>query len=84
MDIAENLETDGGDLQYDNGDEYIGPYHIHPQNGPMVGARHTSKPHAYLYWQTKEQYRPEGLVSGGGGSGGSGGGSGGSGGGGGY
>jgi hypothetical protein len=62
MDIAENLETDGGDLQYDNGEEYIGPYHIHPQNGPMEGARHTSKPHAYLYWQTKEQYRPEGLV----------------------
>jgi len=62
MEIAENLETDGDDLQWDNGSEYIGPYHVHPHHGPMAGRRHTSKSHSYLYWQTKERYRPEGLV----------------------
>ena len=34
------LNTTGGELFYENGVEYIGPYHIHPDKGPMVGAQH--------------------------------------------
>tara|TARA_R100000030_G_scaffold81330_1_gene64075 strand:- start:811 stop:1902 length:1092 start_codon:yes stop_codon:yes gene_type:complete len=45
--LIENLYTDGGEYLLD-GQEYIGPYHIHPDNGPMVGAQHIDQPHAYL------------------------------------
>ena len=42
------LNTTGGELYYENGAEYIGPYHIHPEKGPMVGAEHIPEPHALL------------------------------------
>ena len=42
------LNTTGGELYYENGVEYIGPYHIHPEKGPMVGAQHVPEPHALL------------------------------------
>ena len=45
----ENLFTDG--TEYKNkrtGEIYIGPYHIHPNKGPMVGATHVSSPHDFL------------------------------------
>jgi len=42
------LNTTGGELYYENGAEYIGPYHIHPEKGPMVGAQHVPEPHALL------------------------------------
>ena len=45
----ENLYTDG--TEYKNkrtGEIYIGPYHIHPNKGPMVGATHVSSPHDFL------------------------------------
>ncbi len=45
-----NLHTNGGELYYSNGKEYIGPYHIHPSKGPMVGAEHTEAPHDNLYY----------------------------------
>ena len=37
-------------LYYKNqpGREYVGPYHIHPSKGPMVGAEHTTTPHEAL------------------------------------
>ena len=41
------LYSPGDQLTYDNGDEYIGYYHIH-ENRPMVGRYHTNKPHKYL------------------------------------
>ena len=44
------LVTKGGELYYENGSEYTGPYHIHPDKGPMVGAQHISEPHAQLYY----------------------------------
>lgn len=41
------LYTPGDQLTLENGDEYVGYYHIHV-NRPMVGKFHTEKPHAYL------------------------------------
>jgi hypothetical protein len=42
------LNTTGGELYYEDGREYIGTYHIHPEKGPMVGSEHISEPHALL------------------------------------
>ena len=42
------LYTSGGEFLLPNGDDYVGFYHIHPNQGPMVGARHTPTPHALL------------------------------------
>lgn len=47
--IEENLYTSGNEYKTKDGREYIGPYHIHPDKGPMVGANHISIPHDYLY-----------------------------------
>ncbi len=47
--IQENLSTPGGKYKTSNGKEYIGPYHIHPEKGPMVGSTHIAAPHDYLY-----------------------------------
>ena len=47
--IQENLYTSGGEFRLrDTGQEYIGAYHIHPDKGPMVGAKHVPYTHAYL------------------------------------
>ena len=46
----ENLRTEGGELYYGDGNEYIGEYHIHPIQGPMVGAQHINGPHDKLYY----------------------------------
>lgn len=48
--VQENLSTNGGELYYGDGVEYVGLYHIHPLQGPMVGATHTMVPHAKLYY----------------------------------
>lgn len=48
--IQNNLLTSGGELYFADGKEYIGPYHIHPSVGPMVGAEHTSLKHEKLYY----------------------------------
>ena len=47
------LNTTGGELFYENGVEYIGPYHIHPEKGPMVGAEHVPEPHALLKYSNE-------------------------------
>ena len=47
---SKGLFTDGGELYYENGREYIGPYHIHPDKGPMVGAEHVQQQHDTLVW----------------------------------
>ena len=46
--VQENLNTNGGEYLLPNGKEYIGPYHIHPTKGAMVGATHISSPHSKL------------------------------------
>ena len=43
-----NLYTKGGEYRLPDGREYIGAYHIHPSDGPMVGAVHSKKPHDFL------------------------------------
>jgi len=48
--IQNNLLTSGGELYFADGKEYIGPYHIHPSSGPMVGAEHKSVKHDKLYY----------------------------------
>jgi hypothetical protein len=48
--LQENLNTDGGELYFVNGDEYIGAYHIHPLEGPMEGATHTDQNHSRLFY----------------------------------
>jgi len=45
----ENLFTRGGEYLTEQGKNYIGPYHIHPDKGPMIGAKHVSSPHGFLY-----------------------------------
>ena len=42
-----------GELTYLDGTEYLGPYHVHPLNGPMVGAFHRSEPHEKLLFVDK-------------------------------
>ena len=41
--------TNGGEYQLANGQEYIGPYHIHPNKGPMVGSKHVNAAHESLF-----------------------------------
>ena len=48
--VQEDLFTNGGELYYGTGAEYQGPYHIHPMQGPMVGAKHPPYPHPKLYY----------------------------------
>jgi len=43
------LTTQGGELYYESGGEYIGPYHLH-EGKPMVGPTHTKEPHATLVY----------------------------------
>lgn len=45
-----NLYTEGNELYYEDGTEYIGEYHIHPIEGPMVGATHVQEQHDKLYY----------------------------------
>lgn len=48
-DIEENLYTDGTEYKIrGTGQVYKGPYHIHPDKGPMVGAKHIRRKHDYL------------------------------------
>jgi len=46
--VQENLYTAGGEYELPDGTEFIGDYHIHPVQGPMVGATHSSGAHASL------------------------------------
>ena len=48
-DIQEDLFTDGTEfINRRTKLIYRGPYHIHPEKGPMVGAKHIQRKHDYL------------------------------------
>jgi len=47
--VQENLFTDGSEYALINGTPYTGEYHIHPDKGPMVGAKHITETHASLF-----------------------------------
>jgi hypothetical protein len=47
--VQTHLNTNGEELYYADGTEYIGSYHIHPIEGPMEGATHELKSHNKLY-----------------------------------
>tara|TARA_R100001591_G_scaffold112115_1_gene124287 strand:+ start:1473 stop:2342 length:870 start_codon:yes stop_codon:yes gene_type:complete len=47
--VQENLFTEGGEFMIKGTNiEYIGKYHVHPDKGPMVGAKHSNIPHSLL------------------------------------
>ena len=51
-----------GIVGFINGEPYYGPFHIHPQTGlKMVGAAHTTAPHAIIY-DTPAQSRGSNVV----------------------
>ena len=45
--IQSNLFTKGGEYLL-NGENYVGPYHIHPDKGAMAGAQHIPQTHYFL------------------------------------
>ncbi len=59
----QGLVTQGGELYYENGKEYVGPYHVHPENGPMVGAVHVEVSHKKLFYASNLQNPNEYLGS---------------------
>ncbi len=47
--LRENLFANPGEfIIKDTGEKYVGPYHEHPEKGPMVGAKHIQAKHARL------------------------------------
>lgn len=64
MENIGNLYTKGGELFFEDGREYVGPYHIHGERDegpvPMVGARHKDEPHEVLIW-AKDLQSPKEL-----------------------
>ena len=57
------LVTQGGELYYEDGKEYTGPYHITPEMGPMVGAVHVETAHERLFYASNLQNPNEYLGS---------------------
>jgi len=47
--VQTNLSTEGGEYYLEDGTEYKGLYHVHPDKGPMIGASHISTSHDNLF-----------------------------------
>lgn len=65
--IKINQFTEGNELYFEDGTEYIGEYHIHPVQGPMVGALHIQEPHDKLYYSDeletpKDESAPQEII----------------------
>ena len=61
--VQDNLETDG--TEYKNkrtGQPYKGFYHIHPEKGPMVGAKHIKSQHDFLIPIDEESVKEKPLA----------------------
>ena len=52
------LYTEGGELQYLDGRDYIGEYHIMPDGTPMGGAVHTGKEDILRYNPNRANISP--------------------------
>ena len=50
LQVQTHLTTEGDELYFPDGREYVGLYHIHPTQGPMVGAIHQQLSHPKLYY----------------------------------
>ncbi len=48
---ASNLTTTGGELITPTGEDYVGAYHIHKDQGPMEGAVHIQGAHRKLFYR---------------------------------
>jgi len=56
--VKENLYAQPGEfLIQGTNKEYVGPYHLHPTKGPMVGAKHIDEPHSKLVPRDKSKQR---------------------------
>ncbi len=56
--IKENLYAEPGQFLIEGTNkEYVGPYHLHPTRGPMVGAKHVNSPHSRLVPRDKSKSR---------------------------
>ena len=48
--VIDCISNDDGLVGYVNGKPYYGPFHVHPTTGrKMVGSKHVSTPHQYIY-----------------------------------
>ena len=48
--VIDCISNEDNRVGYVNGEPYYGPFHVHPTTGrKMVGAKHTSTPHQYIY-----------------------------------
>ena len=56
--VKENLYAEPGEFLLEGTmKEYVGPYHLHPTKGPMVGAKHVQEPHSRLVVKDKSKSR---------------------------
>ena len=56
--VRENLYAEPGEFLLEGTmKEYVGPYHLHPTKGPMVGAKHIQEPHSRLVAKDKSKSR---------------------------
>jgi hypothetical protein len=56
--VKENLYAQPGQFLIEGTmKEYVGPYHLHPSKGPMVGAKHINEPHSRLVPRSKATSR---------------------------
>ena len=56
--VKENLYAEPGEFLLEGTNkEYVGPYHLHPTKGPMVGAKHIDEPHSRLVPRDKSKQR---------------------------
>jgi|TARA_R100000479_G_C6386298_1_gene203132 uncharacterized membrane protein YgcG len=56
--VQENLYANPGEFLLEGTmKEYVGPYHLHPTKGPMVGAKHVQEPHSRLVPRDKSKNR---------------------------
>ena len=62
--VIDCISNDDNLVGYVNGKPYYGPFHVHPTTGrKMVGAKHVSTPHQYIYNSQSESLAASTPVS---------------------